>query len=119
MNDVVVTLGLTLIAGALGAVVRALVTQRLPRSGITTVNVAGTLLLVVVLVLEGRGVISFDVAFIVGIGFSGSLTTFSAWIGQLVTGLEQRPLTTVLRELLLPVALAVGLTVLTFATLSG
>jgi len=119
LNPFVVTAALTLLAGAAGAVVRALVTAWLPRQGTDVVNLVGTLLLALVLVLQGRGAIGFDTAFIVGVGFSGSLTTFSAWIGLVAGGLPTHPLASIVRGLLLPLGAAVGLTVLVFATLGG
>jgi fluoride ion exporter CrcB/FEX len=119
MSGFAITLALTLVAGAAGAVVRALVTAALPRHGTDVVNLAGTLLLALTLVLQGRGAVSFDTAFIVGVGFSGSLTTFSAWIGLVAGGLAGRPLVSIVRGVLLPLGAAVGLTVLVFATLGG
>ncbi len=119
MSGVAVTFALTILAGAAGAVVRALVTAWLPRHGTDVVNLVGTLVLALVLVAQGRGLVGFDVAFIVGVGFSASLTTFSAWIGLVAGGLEQRPLASIVRGLLLPLGAAVGLTVLVFATLGG
>jgi fluoride ion exporter CrcB/FEX len=119
MSTLVITLGATMLAGGLGAVVRALVSERLPGSGITVVNLAGTLLLALVIVLEGRGSITASTAFVVGVGFSGSLTTFSGWIARIVAGLEHRPLPALGRELLAPLGAAVALTVLVFATLGG
>ncbi len=119
MSVLVLTSALTLLAGAAGAVVRALVTAALPRRGTDVVNLAGTLLLALVLVLQGRGAVSTETAFVVSVGFSASLTTFSAWIGLVAGGLEQRPLGTLARGVLLPLAAAVGITVLVFATLGG
>jgi fluoride ion exporter CrcB/FEX len=118
MSSLVVTLAATLVAGALGAVVRALVVARLPRHGTTLVNLAGTLLLALVLVLEGRGSVTAAVAFVVGVGFSASLTTFSGWVALLADRSAVRPLATLVVDLLLPLASAVGLTVLVFATLA-
>jgi fluoride ion exporter CrcB/FEX len=119
VSALVLTLGATLIAGALGAVVRALVVARLPVHGISVVNLVGTALLALVLVLEGRAAVTAGTAFVVGVGFSGSLTTFSGWMGMLATRGVTRPLVTLLRDLLLPLAAAVALTVLVFATLAG
>jgi len=119
LNAFVITSALTMLAGAAGAVVRAVITAWLPRHGTDVVNLAGTLILSLVLVLQGRGAIGFDTALIVGVGFSGSLTTFSAWIGLVAGGLPLRPLATIVRGLLVPLVAAVGLTVLVFATLGG
>ena len=119
MNGFIVTFAATLLAGAAGAVVRALVTAWLPRHGTDVVNLAGTLILALVLALQGRGAIGFEAAFILGVGFSASLTTFSAWIGLVAAGLEHRPLASIVRGLLLPLGAAVGLTVVVFATLGG
>jgi fluoride ion exporter CrcB/FEX len=119
MSSLVLTLAATLGAGALGAVVRALVVARLARHGTTLVNLAGTLLLALILVLEDRGSIAADVAFIVGVGFSGSLTTFSGWIALVAERGAGRPIATLLADLLLPLAAGVGLTVLVFASLAG
>ena len=118
MSRLVLTLAATLVAGALGAVVRALVVARLPRHGTTLVNLAGTLLLALVLMLEGRGTVTSAVALVVGVGFSASLTTFSGWVALLADRSVGRPLTTIVVDLLLPTVSAVGLTVLVFATLA-
>jgi fluoride ion exporter CrcB/FEX len=112
----------TLAAGALGAVVRAAAVARAPRAGTTVVNLAGTLLLALVLVAHGRGAVGGGVAVVVGVGLSGSLTTFSGWIALLVARIEQRPsavVPTVVLDLLLPLLAGVAITVLVFATLAG
>jgi fluoride ion exporter CrcB/FEX len=111
---VVVTLG----AGALGAVARAALVARTPRAGTTGVNLAGTLLLALVLVAHGRGVIGDALAVVLGVGFSGSLTTFSGWIAVAADGLTRRPMRTVLLDVVLPLLAAVGLTVLVFAVVA-
>jgi fluoride ion exporter CrcB/FEX len=112
----------TLAAGALGAVVRAAAVERAPRAGTTAVNLAGTLLLTLVLVAHGRGAVGGGVAVVLGVGLSGSLTTFSGWIALLVARIEQRPsavVPTVVLDLLLPLLAGVAITVLVFATLAG
>jgi len=105
----------TLVAGGAGAVVRAAVVARAPRAGTAAVNVAGTALLALVLVADRRGAIGTATAIVLGIGFSGSLTTFSGWMAVLVEGLRTRPLRTLVLDLALPVLVAVALTVTAFA----
>lgn len=109
----------TLAAGALGAVVRAMLIARAPRAGTTLANLAGTLLLAGVLAGVDRGLINGTVALVLGVGLSGALTTFSGWIALLDEGLRERPGRTVLVDLLLPLSAAVGLVVLVFATWGG
>jgi fluoride ion exporter CrcB/FEX len=112
----------TLAAGSLGAFVRAAVVARAPRAGTTVVNLAGTLLLALVLVAQARGAVGDEVAVVLGVGLSGSLTTFSGWIALLVARIEQRPsaaVPTVVLDLLLPLLAGVAITVLVFATLAG
>lgn len=109
------TLLATLVAGAVGAVVRAALTGRAPRLGTATANVTGTALLAFVLVALERGAIAVEVAVILGVGLSGSLTTFSGWIVLLVDGSQDRPVRTLLIDGLLPLLVAVGVTVLAFA----
>jgi len=114
-STVLVTVLATLVAGGAGAVVRAAIVARAPRAGTAMVNVAGTALLALVLVGQGRGTIGTATAVVLGIGFSGSLTTFSGWIALLVDGLRSRPWSTLLVDLLLPLLAAVALTVVAFA----
>ena len=109
----------TLAAGGLGAVLRALVVMRVPRAGTTLANLAGTLLLALVLVAYDAGRIGGAGALVLGVGLSGSLTTFSGWVARLVDGLGERPLRTLAIELLLPLLVAVGLVVLAFAVVAG
>jgi fluoride ion exporter CrcB/FEX len=108
----------TSLAGGLGAVLRAVAIARAPRSGVAIVNVAGTALLALVLVAYGRELLGSGLAVILGVGLSGSLTTFSGWMAVLVDGFEQRPRITLLVDLLLPLVTAVGITVIAFATLA-
>jgi fluoride ion exporter CrcB/FEX len=110
-----VTLLATLVAGAVGAVVRAAFTARAPRLGTAAANVIGTALLALVLVALERGAIAAEAAVVLGVGLSGSLTTFSGWIALLADGLQDRPVRTLLVDLLLPLLVAVGVTVLAFA----
>jgi len=121
MSALTSTLGVvvgTMAAGGLGAVLRAGAIARAPRSGVAVVNVAGTALLALVLVAYGRGLLGTGLAVVLGVGLSGSLTTFSGWMAVLVDGFEQRPLTTLLVDLLLPLVVAAAITVLAFAVLS-
>ena len=108
----------TLLAGALGAVVRAALVARAPRAGTAAVNLAGTLLLALVLVARDRSLIGDAAAVVLGVGLSGSLTTFSGWMAVLAEGAARRPVATVVVDLLLPVVGAVGLTVLVFAVVA-
>ena len=105
----------TLVAGALGAVVRAMLVARAPRAGTTTANLAGTALLALVVLAHGRGMLDAGAAVVLGVGLSGSLTTFSGWMAVLADGFADRPLRTLVADLLLPTLVAVGLTVLVFA----
>jgi fluoride ion exporter CrcB/FEX len=105
----------TLVAGGVGAVMRAVLAARAPRAGTTVANLAGTLLLALVLARHARGDIGDATAVVLGVGLSGSLTTFSGWMALLVDGLSSRPGRTVVLDLVLPLLTAVGLTVLVFA----
>lgn len=109
----------TLAAGAVGAVVRAALVARTPRAGTAAANLAGTLLLAGVLAGVDRGVLSGSAALVLGVGLSGSLTTFSGWVALVDDGLRARPARTVTVDLLLPLLVAVGITVLVFATWGG
>ena len=112
---VAITVLATLAAGALGAVVRAGVVARAPRAGTAAVNLAGTALLALVVLAHGRGTLDAAVAVVLGVGLSGSLTTFSGWMALLADGFADRPVGTLVVDLLLPTLTAVGLTVLVFA----
>lgn len=114
MSTVVVVLA-TLLAGGIGAVVRTAAVSRSPRVGVAAANLAGTLLLAATLVAHGRGAIGAGVTVVLAIGLSGSLTTFSGWMAVLDDGLRARPLRTLLLDLLLPLGLAIAITVLAFA----
>lgn len=114
VSSVLVVLA-TLAAGGIGAVIRAAVTARGPRLGTAVVNVVGTALLALVLVALGRGTIGTGTAAVLGIGLSGSLTTFSGWMALLADGLQEQPARTLLVDLMLPVLAAVGVTVVAFA----
>lgn len=117
-STLVLTLLATLAAGAAGAVVRAALTVRSPRLGTAAANVTGTALLALLLVALERGAIADEVAVVLGVGLSGSLTTFSGWIALLADGLLDRPMRTLLVDLLLPLLVAVGVTVLAFAVVA-
>jgi fluoride ion exporter CrcB/FEX len=108
----------TLLAGGVGAVLRAAAIARAPRAGVAIVNVAGTALLALVLVAYGRGLLGTGLAVVLGVGLSGSLTTFSGWMAVLVDGFDQRPRVTLLVDLVLPLVTAVGITVIAFAALA-
>ncbi len=108
----------TLLAGGVGAVLRAVAIARAPRAGVAIVNVAGTALLALVLVAYGRDLLGTGLAVVLGVGLSGSLTTFSGWMAVLVDGFEQRPRVTLLVDLVLPLVTAVGITVIAFAALT-
>jgi fluoride ion exporter CrcB/FEX len=99
-------------------VLRALAIARAPRAGVAIVNVAGTALLALVLVAYGRDLLGTGLAVVLGVGLSGSLTTFSGWMAVLVDGFEQRPRVTLLVDLVLPLVTAVGITVIAFAALT-
>jgi fluoride ion exporter CrcB/FEX len=108
----------TLVAGAVGAVLRAALVGRSARSGTAVANIVGTLALALVLVAHGRGMLGDGAAVALAVGLSGSLTTFSGWIGIVADGLERRAATTLLVDVLLPLLTAVGITVLVFALLA-
>lgn len=116
--SVTLTVLATLAAGGVGAVLRAAVVARAPRAGTACVNVAGTALLALVLVALGRDAIGTSTAMVLAVGLSGSLTTFSGWMLLLADGLQRRPARTLLIDLLLPLLVAVGLTVVVFAVVA-
>jgi fluoride ion exporter CrcB/FEX len=112
---VLLTVLATLVAGGAGAVIRASAVARSVRAGTAVVNVVGTALLAAVLVAHGRGAIGTATAVVLGVGFSGSLTTFSGWIALVADGLRERPSRTLLVDVLLPLLASVALTVAAFA----
>lgn len=118
MTTFIVTLVATLAAGAVGAVLRAAVVFRAPRAGTAAVNLAGTLLLAGVVLANGRGALGDPTAVILGVGLSGSLTTFSGWVALVADGLDGAPLRTIVVDVMLPLLTAVGLTVLVFAVVT-
>jgi fluoride ion exporter CrcB/FEX len=107
----------TLAAGGLGAVVRAAVVARTARAGTAVINVLGSVVLALTLVAYGRGTLGAGAAMVLGVGLSGSLTTFSGWMAVLADGVAHRPVVTLIADLLLPLAAAIALTVTVFATL--
>ena len=108
----------TVVAGGIGAVVRAALVARAPRAGTAAVNLVGTTVLALVLVAHGRGVLDDAAAVVLGVGLSGSLTTFSGWMALLADGFAGHPVRTLLVDVLLPTVAAVGLTVLVFAVIA-
>lgn len=108
----------TLLAGAVGAVLRAALVERSARAGTAVANLAGTSLLALVLVAHDGGMLGDGAAVALAVGLSGSLTTFSGWIAIVADGLEQRPVVTLVVDVLLPLLTAVGVTVLVFATIA-
>jgi len=108
----------TLAAGAAGAVLRFAMTARSARIGTALANVTGTSLLALVLVAHGSGTIDTGPAVVLGVGLSGSLTTFSGWMAVLSEGLRVRPRATLLLDLLLPLVAAVAVTVAAFVLLA-
>ena len=107
----------TLAAGGLGAVLRAVAVARSPRAGTMVANLVGTLVLALTIVAHDAGTLGGPLALVLGVGLSGSLTTFSGWVALLADGLAERPWRTVAVDLLVPVLVAVVLTVLAFAVL--
>lgn len=115
--SVIGTVLATLVAGGVGAVLRALAVGWAPRAGTTAANLAGTALLAAVVVANDAGRIGDAMALVLGVGLSGSLTTFSGWIAVVADGLGERAPRTIVVDVLLPLLAAVGLTVLVVATL--
>lgn len=113
----ITTLLLVLAAGAVGAVVRDAVVSALPRAGTGLVNVGGTLLLAVTVALAGTGVVGPGTAAVLGLGFAGSLTTFSGWVARVDAGLRAAPVRTMVRDVLLPLLAGVAVTVAAFVAL--
>jgi fluoride ion exporter CrcB/FEX len=107
----------TVVAGGLAAVVRAAVVRLAPRLGTALVNIIGTLVLALVLVAHGRGVLGVGTVVVVGVGLSGSLTTFSGWMAVLADGFAEDRLGTLLLDVIVPLVAAVAITVGVFATL--
>jgi fluoride ion exporter CrcB/FEX len=118
MTAMIVTITLTLAAGALGAVVRATLVARGPRRGTAVANLTGTLLLALVVVAHADGTLGDTAAVALGAGFAGSLTTFSGWVALLADRSAPHRIRNVLVDGLLPVLAAVGLTVLVFAVVA-
>jgi len=112
---VIAVLIATVVAGALGALVRAAVVARAARAGTHAVNLVGTVLLAGVTVTATRGCIEPWAVLVVGIGFAGALTTFSGWIAVIAARTSAVGRTrAVLVDAVLPTLVAVGLTVAVF-----
>ena len=126
---VALTVLATLLAGAAGAVIRALVVSRLALHGTHLVNLAGTLLLALVVATHARGSIGASSAVILGVGLSGSLTTFSGWVGGVDAALRPpdgtggtvlRMTTAVaVRHVIAPLAIAVAVVVVVLVLTSS
>ncbi|MEX2533344.1 MAG: CrcB family protein [Nitriliruptoraceae bacterium] len=116
MNSMLVVL-FTLTAGSVATVLRFLLVRTAPVAGVHGVNMAGTVLLAVVVALFNRGVLDWQIAVIVGVGFCGALTTFSTWIALIDERRTTRPWRTVVVDVLAPSFAAVLLTVMTFIAL--
>jgi len=112
---VTLAVGATLGAGAVGAVLRALAVGWDRTRGTHAVNVVGSLLLALVVAAERRGTLAPWLALALGAGLAGSLTTFSGWMVVLAEGLRTGPLRACVRDLLVPLAAAVAVTVAVFA----
>lgn len=112
------TVLLVVVAGAAGAVLRAVVVAALPRSGITAVNLAGTLLLAAVVALVGADRLGSGPAAVLGLGLSGSLTTFSGWVERVDAGAVASRRRTAVRDVAQPLLGGVLLTVGAFVLLA-
>jgi fluoride exporter len=91
VNDLsLIVLGVP-VAGALGALLRNEVTARAVQRwvagralGTAAVNLAGTAVLALLAALGHAGRVSDELVVVVGVGFAGSLTTFSTWVVEAV-----------------------------------
>lgn len=108
----------TLAAGGVGTVIRFIVVSRAPIKGVHGVNVAGTVVLALMVALFNTGRIDWPIAVVFGVGFSGALTTFSTWIGLIDERIGANPVRTVLRDVAAPVVIAVAFTVFVFVLVS-
>jgi len=116
MTVVLVVLA-TLSCGAVATVLRFVILRAAPVVGLHGVNVVGTVLLAVVVALLNRGSLTWPVAVIFGVGFSGALTTFSTWIVLIDQRRQTHPWRTLILDVVLPSLAAVGLSVATFIVL--
>jgi len=113
-----VTVAMTLVAGGVGAVLRALVLRALPSVGTAVVNVVGTSVLALALVAQGSGALTTSWTVVIGVGLTGSLTTFSGWMAEVDRELGDRPARTLLLKVLVPLLLGVAATVVAFAMIA-
>ena len=110
--------GATLVAGAIGALLRYGATTFAARRGhrlpwaVLVVNVAGCLIGGVVLGLVERGVIGDDVRLVVLSGLAGGLTTFSTWSTETVQLAIEGRWRTAAGSVLLNLVLGIGAVVL-------
>lgn len=104
----------TLAAGAIGTVLRFTIVRVAPVAGVHAVNVVGTVVLAAVVAQLNVGAIAWQVAVIIGVGFAGTFTTFSAWIVLIERRMHTHPWRTVLIDVVAPVGVSVALTVVTF-----
>lgn len=106
----------TLVLGALGALLRAVVVARAPRVGTHAVNVLGTGALAGAIVAADRGALAAWLALALAVGFAGAFTTFSGWMALVhdragAVGWRRA----VVVDAALPTLVAVALTVTVFA----
>jgi CrcB protein len=113
-----VMVAMTLVAGGVGAVLRAFVVRALPSSGTAVVNVVGTSVLALALVAQGSGALTTSWTVVIGVGLTGSLTTFSGWMAEVDRELRDRPARTLLLKVLVPLLLGVAVTVVAFALIA-
>lgn len=112
-----VALAAVVAAGAGGAVLRAVTVAALPRAGTAAVNLVGTALLAGVVALDGGSLLGPVPAAMLGLGFAGSLTTFSGWVERIADGVGSAPDGTVASEVVVPLLGGVGLVIATFVLL--
>lgn len=116
--SVTTTVGLTLVAGGIGAVLRTIVVRALPAAGTGIVNIVGTCVLALALVAHSAGALATSWTVVVVVGLTGALTTFSGWMLEVERGLRDRPISTLVAQVLAPLLLGVALTVVAFAVIA-